>query len=435
MRQVWGNLRNFFKNEKIIFLLVIFCSIVSSIILFFSYGLIHDFTIRKRVGESESYELQIQYKGLAEAKSNREASYVDIQRNYNYLTFKDVKTLLSELDPEVYSNMDGISTKIVYDDENVIIDFDESGGIAASGIFFAELNYYYNAEKGYISIPSFLERLYNPYSPNCILIDGSGLTNEDFLDGNPKAVIGTTIFNDLYVKGRKKTPIGYNAQYEGEFNTVKEPKVSINGNTFNIIGVSDQNNIVFPISALSDDTVINTFFPDLLYIVYDVPVTHEQYTRVQNLINEKYPDVLTVREIEFKQKDKDYFRIMLLVSALISLIAFINIAIMFRYILMKRKKQIAIFKICGCTDLRLLSNFISEIMTLIIPSSLLGIALYFTSIKPGLLKYYIYLNESYSFRESLLLYSGYILVSVIILFIMVWRSISVMPASIIKEED
>ena len=148
-----------------------------------------------------------------------------------------------------------------------------------------------------------------------------------------------------------------------------------------------------------------------------------------------YGDILSVKELEFVQKDKSFFNLMLIVTVLAALAAVINVCIMLRYILMKRKKQISVFKLCGCSDIKLLLNFILEAMILIIPAFLIGIFVYFLCIKPYVTQYFIYINDAYPNRINILLFSLFLLISIIFLLFMIRKSISNFSAGALKETE
>lgn len=194
------------------------------------------------------------------------------------------------------------------------------------------------------------------------------------------------------------------------------------------------NSISIPISSLSDNARIKTFFPDLLTFCYDLPVTHEQYTRAMNLINEKYSELLIVKELDFEKKDTPFFSLMLIITAFLALIATLNVAIMMCYILMKRKKQISVFKLCGCSNLFIIRNFILETLIINVPSFLLGSIFFHTCIKPNITQYFIYLNNAYSLKTNIILFASYFSLSFITLFIMAYKTIKGFSSTKLKEE-
>lgn len=434
MKYILKDIFKMIKSEKMIFLLIILCSFISSVIIYFAYGLGYNFSMQKTIGEASSYEIQLMYKGLAAAKSEQNEAYIDIESNYKYFSFGELKKLISKIDPSLFLNCNTISTNLAYDSENTTVSFDESGGMAFSNLYLVNLYFLYDKSSGYFSMTKNMERINNPYSAFYSVIDGKGLVNEDFLDGNKKAVVSVGVFNDLYIDKKNKTDFGYNADYDNEFSKIDNPIININGMQYDIIGLSQENSISIPVSSLNDDTVINTFMPDLLVFSYDVPVTHEQYTQLKNLVEAQYPELLTVKEIDFEKKDTDYFNLMLIISALIAVISLVNTAIMFRYVLMKRRKQIAVFRLCGCPNMSLLKNFISEVMLMIIPSGIIGALIYFLFLKQYLIKYFIYLNGAYSLKDIIMIYAGYILLSIIILLVMIFNSLKRMPVTLSKEE-
>ncbi|MEI2988492.1 MAG: ABC transporter permease [Oscillospiraceae bacterium] len=435
MKYIIKNLNNFLKEEKIIFLLIILCSFIAAIVIYFTYGIGYNFLTQKNIGETSSYELRIQYNELVKAKSEQNINYKDIADNADYFTFRELKSLLSELDSDVFINCNNIYTDIVYNDDYTTVTFPESGGMVTDYISLIDLKFLYDKGTNLFSITKGMEQLYNPYSYSYSLVDGYGFTNDDFINSNKKAVVGVGIFNDLYVDGKGKTEFGYVASYDGEFSDINNKDVIINDIRYKISGISSDNSISVPISSLDDNTKIATFFPELLTFCYDLPVTHEQYTRTQNLIQDKYGDILSVKEIEFIKKDKPFFNLMLIITVFVALTTIINVVIMLRYILIKRKKQLSVFKMCGYSNIKLTRNFICEAMFIIIPSFLIGILVYFYCVKPNITQYFIYINDAYSNRINLLLFSLFSVMSIISLFLMAYKSLVNFSAAKLKETE
>ncbi len=430
MKHLQKNIKNFFKNEKGMLCLIALCAFSAALVVYFAIGLVHHFAELKRAGESEAYELTIVYKELERAKNEQNPNYIEIVNNIDFLNCGELRKILADMDDYVYSESSSLHTSTVYNKEYVSVEFLD-GGMAIHNLYLIDFRFCYDPATEIISMTENQGRKYNQYSLANVMIDGNGLTEADFVYGNKVAVVQAGIFNDLYIEERQINDGWINNEYNDEFCQIENPVIRVGNDTFNIVGIVDSG-IEMPFSALSDETELQTFYV-LLTITYDVPITHEQYTRAKNYIDENYGDRLCVKEIEFLQKNSEYYNLIILVVALIVVIAAINIAVIYRYVLMKRKKQIAVFKLCGCTNDSLCLSFIAEALLLTLPVFLAGTAVYFGVLKKYFADIFIYLDEAYTANTVLLSFGLFVIISITVLIISVRKVVKSTPVSVWKE--
>lgn len=125
----------------------------------------------------------------------------------------------------------------------------------------------------------------------------------------------------------------------------------------------------------------------------------------------------------------------MVIAVIISLIAALNIAILYRYILLKRKKDIAVFRICGCTRIKAALIYVGECLCLIIPFYILSALLYHYTLLPLFSDYYSYMAGAYSTLIYFVIFFIYLLLSLIILFIMIMKESGENPVSSLKGEN
>ena len=82
-----------------------------------------------------------------------------------------------------------------------------------------------------------------------------------------------------------------------------------------------------------------------------------------------------------------------------------------------------------------LQETLYEAMFIIIPSFLIGILVYFYCVKPNITQYFIYINDAYSNRINLLLFSLFSVMSIISLFLMAYKSLVNFSAAKLKETE
>ena len=96
----------------------------------------------------------------------------------------------------------------------------------------------------------------------------------------------------------------------------------------------------------------------------------------------------------------------------------LNFALIYRYILMTRRKSIIVFQVCGMTVIRAVLVYVAECLTLMLPVYFLTV-LGFQSVLPVLKKYYYYMNSHYPMAVYKMLFETYFSVSLVILLAMI----------------
>ena len=111
-----------------------------------------------------------------------------------------------------------------------------------------------------------------------------------------------------------------------------------------------------------------------------------------------------------------------MISILIAVLASINFAVLYQYILSKRRKTLGIFRLCGCTKFKVLIIFLSECMFITMPTFALTSLCYDKLVIPVLAKHFEYIESAYSFKMYLIIFLIYVFCSLAVLTLMIYFS-------------
>lgn len=232
------------------------------------------------------------------------------------------------------------------------------------------------------------------------IVEGRGITDAEFLDAEKVIVVSKT----------------YQDRIAGE-------KYEIANEEFDVIGVHANENYQYfnmiPFSAL-DNVPVEAFS-----IVFNGAVTKSMYAEIQSVFKERLGNMVEFPEIEVESTDNIFlYKTILIVAVLIAVVASLNFAVLYRFILIRRHKQLVVFRICGCTSQRAQSIYIGECLAVFVPIFIIALVVYNYCLIPLLSENFAYLAQSYSRLLYAELIGIYTLVSYLILKIMIKLQIS-----------
>ena len=172
-----------------------------------------------------------------------------------------------------------------------------------------------------------------------------------------------------------------------------------------------------PITSIPEDAVIDGYLSHVFELQYDLPVTHNQYSLVKEMVESAYPGILTVRELEFAQTDAVYYNTIIGISVFVAAIAALNFAILYQFVVMNRRKMIAVFGCCGCTRGRIARMFLGELLLLTLPL---------------LTERFVYIAGAFSLKLYVLIFVIFAAVTLLLVRIMLHRYISRLPVDCLK---
>ena len=361
------NIKSFFINNFIIFILLVISTITSAIVIFFSYGVYQNYNTILSYKEDD---LSDDYIGINYVNTGSE-----------YVTKRDLLNCLSEIDD--------ISNEL----REQIIQYDVEGIIDN-----------------------------NSYEFKFLYCDGKFKVAEEFKENLKKYdnLTEGTYWSDYEEANGICVALISDPAVFGEISALDSIKyvnqLKIGGKIYDIIGKQawNEKGAMFPFSTVADEQRLTSTL-----ISFNSAVSVKTYNQIRDVFNNYMGDKAVFEEIRTIDKDTYYtYKTVILISVFIALIAAINFMILYRYIMSTRKWTTAIFRILGLTPAKLNFMNMSECIILIVPFFILGMVLYQTVFLPRLHTYFVYMQDAYTPFVYFLLFVIFISVSLIVIGIM-----------------
>lgn len=361
------NIKSFFINNFIIFILLVISTITSAIVIFFSYGVYQNYNTILSYKEDD---LSDDYIGINYVNTGSE-----------YVTKRDLLNCLSEIDD--------ISNEL----REQIIQYDVEGIIDN-----------------------------NSYEFKFLYCDGKFKVAEEFKENLKKYdnLTEGTYWSDYEEANGICVALISDPAVFGEISALDSIKyvnqLKIGGKIYDIIGKQawNEKGAMFPFSTVADEQLLTSTL-----ISFNSAVSVKTYNQIRDVFNNYMGDKAVFEEIRTIDKDTYYtYKTVILISVFIALIAAINFMILYRYIMSTRKRTTAIFRILGLTPAKLNFMNMSECIILIVPFFILGMVLYQTVYLPRLHTYFVYMQDAYTPFVYFLLFVIFISVSLIVIGIM-----------------
>lgn len=367
VKYILKNVKAFVKTEKMIFGLIIICIVTSAFIINFSYGLYQNYHVLKEEEESELYEFNVLF-------NNSEDVFVSkIELKNAVLSFSD--TLNESID--------------MYLVEPICDEFIDTG--------FNRIAIRFSIKNGDILPCDVFESNMKEYDT---LISGRYFSVQEEKYGERVALV----FDD----------IGKNESFT-ESLMIDDNTIQFQGNKFKIIGVQKIHPLIVPFNSLKDNTPINN-----ILFSFKKPLTRSSYDEIKRVLMSSFGSLANVPDLDIPEAENYYlYNTIILISIMIAILAAINFAVLYKYILSKRTKALAIFRICGCTKSRVLRMFLSECMIIAVPLFVATTLIYDKFVLPKLGQHFEYIESAYSIKLYLLIFGIYIAATIFVLLFMI----------------
>lgn len=258
--------------------------------------------------------------------------------------------------------------------------------------------------------------VYSEYAKNRTVLAGRGLSDNDYRKGQYIMTVDENYPGLLEVDS-------YSEAVGREF--------ELFGKTYKIVGVTEDTfGYEVPFDTIPDSADYRSFS----ITINDGMITTPVYDELCDALRSVYGDKVVIPEIKTADvTDVNFYTTLMWVSVLIAVISAINIAILFRYILNTRKKELSIMRICGCTKGRARRMYVGEI--LLVSSAVYVIcALIFSQlVLPYLVRFYENIMDVYNFKAYAIMYAVYIAAIYITVNIMTVIYLHSAPAAMLKE--
>ena len=351
-----------FKSYRMISILIVLNIIISAFVICFSYGIYQNYNTVIVEGESAEHELEISpTKESDDYKSS--------------ITTKMVIDTVKSLSDETLGNIEYFSCEAY---------------LPTSAIEKNLFDFKFSYNNGKFHDDLFTDEEYNSY-------DKIVSISSAFRKKNTKLISG--MGNDTYI-----------SKYIGDAKSI-----DINGEEFKIIDTYCSM-MASPITAFNNDTPL----VEGLSISFKTDISRSQYDEIKNAVAMNMGNNAEVPEMDITPASElFYYRTILMISVLISILAALNFAVLYRFVLEKRIKMLTIFRICGCTKLRMIFTYLLECIIIGLPIFALTLIAFDKLVLPLLSNIFEYIGYAYSPLLYLAIFGIYAVSSFVILLIMI----------------
>ena len=342
MKYTISNIIHFFRKDKPVFLVVILCILVSSILLNFSYGLYYHF-------QMENMELTGNMNRVG-SEINQDAAPTRIQ----------IQRFIEALPEEITGN-------IYFYFSAILPSYTESG-------LFNELESRIVYRDGTFQIPSFFRE-----NTENRINHGRMISDNEESNGTCVAVV--------YSENGEWDAI---SQASGDGQTY----ITLFGKHYTVIGeqsVLPQPPII-PFLSVPED-----FRYDRIVILdFDSLMTRRQYQMLMDTAQEYIPNAISFPDLPLPDADSIMINNnMIFTAVLIALLSVMNFAMLYRYIMEKRSRTLAVFRLVGCTKRKALLMYLNECIFLSVPVYCLGTGIFQLLLRFVLSGIFPYMSSAY----------------------------------------
>lgn len=237
-------------------------------------------------------------------------------------------------------------------------------------------------------------------------------TEEQYNDGEKMVLVGNKAGSSIYTEDGVFTP---------EFKYDDYGNIISFGETYSVCGRFNGDGIVFFWGSQPKNALITGFQFQMTDIIGE-----KQSQEICDLYYEIFGDEPGYSKIPEMQGllEQRADSANILISALLILISVLNIMLVFRYLIMSRRKCFAVFRFCGFNKSVCLKYSFGEFMLISLIASVVAVCVFDQLIKPFMVNYYNIFGIVFTAGYYLQLFGMYIAASVIMFFIYIAPALS-----------
>ena len=403
MNYVLKNIKTFAAQETVVFLMTVVCVMCSAIIINFAFGFyrhlqqeeadalngIHDFAI-----DFQDETRQEVTKGrLLQTLLSVDESVLQDCVIYFYIRF-----------PEDVSDDPVVDTGLLLESTEFCI------------------------EEGKITPAPLEEQL----KERGILIEGSYFTQEQFDNG--ELVCLSYAENTIWTSGAENREDDEQYQWSMHYRQTHNGKYTVHGKEYTSIGILDDIAIipVVPITTLEDDCFVMR-----VYFQYSPSIiTRDQFNAIAAAVQEEFGSLAVIPDLSFTELDnRKFYRLMAIFTAILSVLSGVVVALLYEYIIMKRKKKLMIFRLCGLSRAKAAAVYFAECAVIMVTAYAVSTVLYHNILLPFLGRSFVYMPRFYHPGSYLALGGAYLAVSLLFMLALITGSIKDEISDGIREVD
>ena len=202
------------------------------------------------------------------------------------------------------------------------------------------------------------------------------------------------------------------------------------GKEYKVIGLvgSVADPIQVPFSTIPDDVIIKD-----VNIMPDKPISTYAYRHMKQAFEEVYGDYVNFPEMyTVDSEEKTFYMSIMMISVVLSVLAAIILAILYRYIIFTRRKTMSVMRLNGCTRGRIRLMYLLEIIGSATLIFALCAVVYHKLILPKLTYLIDRIGEVYSLNTYLYIYGVFIGVLFVVINIMISTQLDRQPVNMFR---
>ena len=374
------------SGQKLLVILLCFIQVVSSIIIFFAYGVINHYNTQ--IGVTEGTEL------------GYTVQQVDMEE---YFTYEEVQAFHKIiLERYKYKLEDYVTFSIYYLDGRE----DENGKIESMIATSAK----YINDKYTVGSERFLNR--------------AGL---NFLDKNAYVYNKKEYIVEQFDKGERVAVVGSAVAYGEEY-------ITLYGEKYRVIGVMKEfldTCLYIPHSHMPKEGKYRN-----VGFTLSKPLLKTEYEELEEIVESCFDGKGCIPEEFNGIKNENQYRVyksIIAILAIFVLMSGINYCIIFSHILDKRRRMLAVSRICGCTGIKTVVMYMIEIMSVSLITLGAGMLIFIYGILPNIKSTFEYIEYYLNTKVYIQLALGYVGILVVIYLGLVLRFARKTPVRLMKE--
>lgn len=399
------------RKSQMIFALFIICNIVSVLVILFSHGVYQNYetmlTFEEECWNFVESAPHISFGNITDTYVDEDAQLT------NYLsdgesTIGEFRQVLELMDDKTKSSFTGFyiiyKFKDTYDfrskETNLDEDWSDFDEDWMNPLLDSRLEYDTSAHQ---------YGLYSSYLENIVVAKGRYITKDEELSGKPVICLPCDCDENL---------IGQ--------------KIKFLDKEFEVIGIHGEDDIYhysLPFLSLPDDLTFSS-----VSLLTDKVITTDTYRKIKEAFTSVYGD--NVNFPDFKTADtteQTFYVSIMIVSIVLSVLSAINLAILFRYIMLTRRKRLAIFRLSGCTRRKARIMYLGEVAGISIIIFAACSLLYNYVIMPKLTFAFPKIQAVYSLKTYLYLFGIFIVILLAAINIIFSFQVEKQPVDMLKK--
>lgn len=388
MNYIIRNIRQFATKNTLIFVLFIVCEFAAAFILFLSFGTYQNFKLLK-TNDLHKSDISIGFGNVVNKTVNGDDVFYDCD---GAVKNDEVKKFLSLLSADTLKEIEGI---IYIASTNDYTHF-ENNNEPLSICFRLE---YSQEDKRFVP--------YKTAFNNSPSLYGEYISLEDYNNGTKAVVL----------------PMNFPSEAVGK-------KIKINNCDYRVIGIDAVDEYATIPYINSPGSLDNIF--QICFITNNI-ISQKSYNNIADSLNKVFGDYAFIPKVDTIDTKLPFYNSIMLISVVLTCLAAVTLALLFKYILSTRNRFISVLRICGCTNNKVRRIFISEIIFTSIITFILGAVCYFGFAVNKLRSALVYINIVYNLKNCLILSAIYFICIYVILNIMITVTLIKSPVTQIKQ--